>query len=47
MRHVFLINPRAGKRDRTARIRALADRLAASHGLDCQCLLTEDRKSVV
>ena len=41
MRHVFLINPRAGKRDRTARIRALADRLAASHGLDCQCLLTD------
>ena len=41
MRHVFLINPRAGKRDRTARIRALADRLAAAHGLDCQCLLTD------
>ena len=41
MRHVFLINPHAGKQDQTARIRALADRLAAAHNLDCRCLLTD------
>ena len=41
MKHVFLINPRAGKRDQTVRLRSLADRLAAAHGLDCQCLLTD------
>ena len=41
MRHVFLINPRAGKRDQTARLRGLADRLAAAHGLEVSCLLTD------
>ena len=40
MHHVFLINPRAGKRDQTARLRGLADRLAA-HGLKVSCLLTD------
>ena len=41
MRHVFIINPRAGKRDQTARIYELADRLRALHGLDCACMLTD------
>ena len=41
MRHIFLINPRAGKRDRTDRLRALADRLSAAHGLDAACLVTD------
>ena len=41
MKHVFLINPRAGSRDQTDRLRRLADQLAAAHGLDCQCLLTD------
>ena len=40
MKHVFLINPRAGKRDQTARLRGLADRLAA-HGLKVSWLLTD------
>ena len=40
MKHVFLINPRAGKGDQTARLRALAERLAAAHGLEVSCLLT-------
>ena len=40
MKHVLLINPRAGKRDQTARLRGLADRLAA-HGLKVSCLLTD------
>ena len=43
MRHIFLINPRAGKRDQTARIRAMAERLRDAHGLDCRCLLTQRR----
>ena len=41
MRHVFIINPRAGKRDRTARIYAMAEALRRRHGLDCACLLTD------
>lgn len=41
MRHVFIINPRAGKQDQTARIYAMADRLRDSRGLDCACMLTD------
>lgn len=41
MRHVFIINPKAGKRDQTARIYEMADRLRAVHGLDCACMLTD------
>lgn len=41
MRHVFIINPRAGKRDQTARIYEMADRLRTVHGLDCACMLTD------
>ena len=41
MRHIFIINPAAGKKDQTARIYAMADRLRADHGLECQCLLTD------
>ena len=41
MRHVFIINPKAGKRDQTARIYDMADRLRAHHGLECTCMLTE------
>ncbi len=41
MKHVFIINPRAGKRDRTARIYDMADRLRRDHGLVCECMLTD------
>ena len=41
MRHIFIINPRAGKRDQTARIYGMADRLRDVHGLNCTCMLTE------
>ena len=41
MRHIFIINPAAGKKDQTARIYAMADRLRRDHGLECQCLLTD------
>lgn len=40
MRHVFIINPHAGKKDHTARIYQMADRLRKNHGLNCACLLT-------
>ena len=41
MRHVFIINPRAGKRDQTARIYEMANHLRSAHGLDCTCMLTD------
>ena len=41
MRHIFIINPHAGKKDQTGRIYEMADRLRAQHGLECQCLLTQ------
>ena len=40
MKHVFIINPRAGKKDQTARIYEMADRLREKHGLECACMLT-------
>ena len=41
MKHIFIINPTAGKKDATGRIRRMAEELHDRHGLDCQCLLTE------
>ena len=41
MRHVFIINPYAGKRDQTSRIYAMADHLRDEHGLECACMLTD------
>lgn len=41
MRHIFIINPHAGKRDQTSRIYEMAEDLRARHGLDCACMLTE------
>ncbi len=41
VRHVFIINPAAGRRNQVGRIYAMADHLRQSHGLDCTCLLTE------
>lgn len=41
MRHVFIINPHAGKKNQTARIYGMADRLRDVHGLDCVCMLTD------
>ena len=40
MRHIFIINPHAGKKDQTARIYEMADRLRERHGLECTCMLT-------
>ncbi len=41
MKHVFIINPRAGKRDQTRRIYEMADALRARHGVECACMLTQ------
>ena len=40
MKHIFIINPHAGKKDQTARIYEMADRLREKHGLECVCMLT-------
>ena len=41
MKHVFIINPKAGNRDQTTRILAMAEQLRRVHGLDCSCMLTD------
>lgn len=41
MRHIFIINPHAGKRDQTTRILEMAERLRQHHDLDCTCMLTD------
>jgi len=41
MKHVFIINPTAGKKDCTARIMDMAKGLAARHSLDLDCVLTK------
>ena len=41
MKHVFIINPTAGKKDCTARVMEMAKGLAARHSLDLECILTK------
>ncbi|MEG1658520.1 MAG: diacylglycerol kinase family protein [Oscillibacter sp.] len=41
MKHIFIINPKAGKRDRTTQVLSMAEGLRQSHGLDCACMLTQ------
>ena len=41
MKHIFIINPHAGKKDQTSRFYEMADRLRDEHGLDCACMLTD------
>ena len=41
MKHIFIINPTAGKSDSTQKIYAMADALRQKHGLDVQCILTK------
>ena len=41
MKHVFIINPTAGKKDCTARMMAMAKDLAARHGVETECILTK------
>lgn len=41
MRHVFIINPKAGKWDRTSQFLEMAEQLRLRHDLDCACMLTD------
>ena len=41
MRHIFIINPTAGKYDSRQRIYEMAEHLRTAHGLDVQCILTK------
>jgi YegS/Rv2252/BmrU family lipid kinase len=40
MKHVFIINPAAGKKDSTQKIYDMADRLRRDHGQEVECILT-------
>ena len=40
MRHIFIINPTAGKKDCTARLMAMAKNMEAKHGVSVECILT-------
>lgn len=41
MKHVFIINPTAGKTDSRQKIYQMAETLREKHGLDVQCILTK------
>ena len=41
MKHIFIINPTAGKYDSRQRIYEMAEHLRTAHGLDVQCILTK------
>jgi len=41
VKHIFIINPNAGKYDSRQRIYDMADALREKHGLDVQCILTK------
>ena len=41
MKHIFIINPAAGKTDGRARVYQMAEALRENHGLDVECMLTK------
>ncbi|MGM9619504.1 MAG: diacylglycerol/lipid kinase family protein [Oscillospiraceae bacterium] len=41
MKHIFIINPKAGKGDGVSRIYEMADALREKHDLECSCILTQ------
>lgn len=43
MKHIFIINPAAGKGDKRQKIYDMADALREKHGLDVECILTTSR----
>ena len=43
MKHIFIINPTAGKSDSRQNIYDMADELRHRHGLDVHCILTKSR----
>ena len=44
MKHIFIINPTAGKYDSRQRIYEMAEHLRTAHGLDVQCILTKKQR---
>lgn len=40
MRHIFIINPTAGKKNCTAELMQMAKKLETKHGVDVECILT-------
>lgn len=40
MRHIFIINPTAGKKDCTERLMAMAKNMETKHGVSVECILT-------
>ncbi len=43
MKHIFIINPTAGKSDSRQKIYDMADKLRHEHDLDVQCILTKNQ----
>jgi len=43
MKHIFIINPTAGKRNRTTELMEMAKRLEQAHGIEVECILTKSR----
>lgn len=43
MKHIFIINPAAGKKDSRQRVYAMAEALKRNHNLDVECMLTKSR----
>ncbi len=43
MKHVFIINPAAGKSDSRQRVYQMAEALRRRHGLDVECMLTKSK----
>jgi diacylglycerol kinase (ATP) len=41
MKHIFIINVHAGKRDQASRILTMAEKLRVKYGLDCSCMITD------
>ncbi len=41
MKHIFIINPAAGKTDSRQRVYQMAEALRKNHGLDVECMLTK------
>ena len=43
MKHIFIINPAAGKKDSRQRVYTMAEALKRNHNLDVECMLTKSR----
>lgn len=41
IKHIFIINPKAGKRNKTSQILEMADALRKNHALECTCMITQ------